>query len=87
MHLVIVSLCIVLVPCHNCLGWPHIFILRNVLHACHYFISLDWQAVCKLPFIKESRLLTEIAKVESTLMVILMIYRKKHNTCDTVEIF
>ncbi|XP_077235234.1 5'-3' exoribonuclease 3-like isoform X2 [Tasmannia lanceolata] len=26
-----------------------------------------WQAVCKLPFIKESRLLAEIAKVENTL--------------------
>ncbi|XP_068649650.1 5'-3' exoribonuclease 3-like isoform X2 [Aristolochia californica] len=28
----------------------------------------SWQAVCKLPFIKESRLLAEIAKVEHTLM-------------------
>ncbi|KAL6008304.1 hypothetical protein ACLOJK_033810 [Asimina triloba] len=27
----------------------------------------SWQAVCKLPFIKESRLLAEIAKVEDTL--------------------
>ncbi|XAR52103.1 hypothetical protein NMG60_11020005 [Bertholletia excelsa] len=27
----------------------------------------SWQAVCKLPFIKESRLLSEIAKVEHTL--------------------
>lgn len=42
----------------------------------HYFlhIALDGQAICKLPFIDESRLLSEIAKVEHTLTVIRKIY-------------
>lgn len=42
----------------------------------HYFLNItfDGQAVCKLPFIDESRLLSEISKVEHTLTVISEIY-------------
>lgn len=38
-----------------------------------FFLVLNQQAVCKLPFIKESRLLAEIAKVEHSLTVIIIL--------------
>lgn len=47
------------------------------------FCNLDdvvGQAICKLPFIDESRLLSEIANVEHTLTVMLEIYV----TCNLV---
>jgi hypothetical protein len=50
--------------------------LNTIFVDVHYFlhIALDGQAICKLPFIDESRLLSEIAKVEHTLTVIREIY-------------
>lgn len=46
--------------------------LDNVTSLLHdYAISWFGQAVCKLPFIKESRLLAEVTKVEHTLTVML----------------
>lgn len=39
-----------------------------------YCSHVGWQAICKLPFIDEARLLSEIAKVESTLTVTLQCF-------------
>lgn len=46
--------------------------LDNVISLLHDF-AISWfgQAVCKLPFIKESRLLAEVTKVEHSLTVML----------------